>query len=346
MAGMPVSSLAVITLSTFIIYVVSGIRVPPFRLFTAHPAELIWLLAGLSWALVLFFFLFGGFTYFNLDLSRVYEFREEAGEAVPLLFSYLSSIFSKIIVLFGLLAAIIYRKYVAALVFIAASVVLFGLTSHKGIIFYPLFTGVIYFALKKSLDYKTVLRILIAGLLVCYFDAFMFNQVGDSNFWGWFVSLFVRRGLMLPPLLDYYHIDFFSNHPRYYWADSKISLGLVRNVYGISSPYLIGQMYFRDPTMGANTGFIGSGFAQAGYLGSIIYSIGVGFALALINAHAKEQGVPFITALMASQVMTMFVSSDFVTLFINHGLLFAFLLLGMIGSPEPERFSQRIRAPG
>jgi len=344
MAGKPVSSVAVISFSAFLVYAVSAIRLPPLKIFEARPVELIWLLACLSWALVLFFYLFGGFRYFNLNLSRVYEFREEATEAVPLLFSYLSSIFSKIIVLFGVLAAIIYRKYLAAGVFIAASIVLFGLTSHKGIIFYPLFTVVIYYALRRSLSYAAVLRLLIAALLLCFFDAFMYNEVGDSSFWGWFASLFVRRGLMLPPLLDYFHIDFFWTNPRYFWADSKISLGLVRNPYGISSPYLIGQMYFGDPTMGANTGFIGSGFAQAGYFGSTLYSIGVGLALALINAHAKRQGVPFVTALMASQVMTMFVSSDFVTLFINHGLLFAFLLLGVIGSPEPERPTGRTLA--
>jgi len=341
MAGMPTSSLIVICLSALIVFFVSSAPIPTIRLFEVRPVELIWVLAGLSWALVLFFFLFGGFTYFNLDLSRVYEFRDEATEGVPLLFSYLSSIFSKIIVLFGVLTAMIYRKYVAALVFIVASIVLFGLTSHKGIIFYPLFTVVIYFALKKSLDYRAVLILLIGALVLCFFDAFMFNAFGDSSFWGWFASLFVRRGLMLPPLLDYYHIDFFSTNPQYYWADSRISLGLVRNVYGISSPYLIGQMYFGDPTMGANTGFIGSGYAQAGYFGSILYSIGVGLTLAVINAHAKEQGVPFITALMASQVMTMFVSSDFVTLFLNHGLLFAFVLLGVIGSPEQDGTKRR-----
>src|SRR3569623_663586 len=178
MAGKPVSSIAVISLSAFLIYAISAIRVPPLKIFEARPLELIWLLAGLSWALVLFFYLFGGFTYFNLNLARVYEFRDEATESVPLLFAYLSSIFSKIVVLFGLLAALIYRKYFVAGVFVAASVVLFGLTSQKGIIFYPLFTVVIYYALRRSLNYRTVLRLLIAALVFWYFDAFMYSHFG------------------------------------------------------------------------------------------------------------------------------------------------------------------------
>jgi hypothetical protein len=333
-SGRPTSAAAVTWAATAIVYIVSAIPVSHLQLMRLKPHLFMQLLAFATVSLILSFYIFGGFRYFNLDLSKVYEVRDDAADALPGAFPYLASVFSKIVVPIGIVTAIIYRQYTAALAFFAAGLFLFGLTSHKGMLFYPIFAVVVFYALSWSRGFYFLLLVFICGLIISSVDAMLaMNSEFGSN-WGWFASLFVRRGLLVPALLDYYHIEFFSSHSNIFWADSRLTLGLLRNPYGLASPYVIGEAYFGSSDAAANTGFIGSGFSQARILGTLLYSIGVGLTLALINAHGRHQGVPFVTAVMTSQVLTMFLSTDFVTLFLTHGVLVSFLLLGLISKPE------------
>lgn len=334
-SGRSTSEAAVAWVAIAIVYITSATPLSHLQFMRLKPHLFMQLLALATVSLILSFYIFGGFRYFNLDLSKVYDFRVEVADALPGSFHYLASVFSKIIVPIGIVTAIVYRQYAAAAAFFAAGILLFGLTSHKGMVLYPIFAVVVFYSLKLSRGFYFLLLAFVFGLIVSAVDATLaMNSELDGN-WGWLASLFVRRGLMVPALLDYYHIEFFSSHSNIFWADSRLTLGLLRNPYGIASPYVIGEAYFGSSDAAANTGFIGSGFSQAGLLGTLLYSAGVGLTLALVNAHGRHQGVPFVTAIMTSQVLTMFVSTDFVTLFITHGMLVSILMLGLIGKPEP-----------
>ena len=337
----PAFSAFIIWLSVTIVFVVSKINISPIKIFTFSPDKFMLIMALLSFLLIMFFYVFGGYTNFNLDITKVYEVRENASEDLPLIFSYLASIFSKIVIPFGVLISLVNKKYVVSILFFLSSILLFGFTSHKGMVIYPILAVFIYLSLSKSYNFSIVLLIFIFAILLCFLDANISTTAEDGSFWGWFTSIFARRGLLVPALLDYYHIDFFSSNPVLLWADSRLSLGLVRNPYGIPSPYVIGQNYFGDPTMAANTGYIGSGFAQAGLVGTIIYAVSVGLTIALINAHGRYQGGPFVAALMTSQVLTMLVSTDFITMFLSHGMAISFLLLSIISPPTSANKLQR-----
>jgi hypothetical protein len=63
------------------------------------------------------------------------------------------------------------------------------------------------------------------------------------------------------------------NHPFLLWADSKISFGLVESTYNLRLPFLIGKQYFFSEKMSANSGWIGSGYAQFGFTGMIAYAL-------------------------------------------------------------------------
>lgn len=315
-----------------ILYALSAINLPAIRLFNVSPSVFMWLLSILSILLILSFYLLGGFRFFNLDILLVYDFRAEAEEALPGIFGYLAPIFSKIVVPFGVVTGLIYRKYIFVIFFVFCAVLLFGLTSHKGMVLYPFIAAFIYYAIRISNGYVSVLILLIMAMIICFVDAYFLSYVGDNTS-GWFASLFARRAIFVPALLDSHYMDFFLVNEPMYWADSRLTFGLISNMYGAPAPYVIGLTYFGDPEMGANTGFIGSGFAQARHLGVIVYAMGAGLTLALIDAHGRYQGVSFIVAIMTSQVLTMFTSTDFVTLFLTHGMLLSFMLLGIVGRP-------------
>lgn len=338
--GHPLGSLLVSVVCSFVLFQFSNIRVPSVEFSKVTPAFFLATIAFLSIFLIMLFYFFSGFSYFNLDFREVYNFREDAAESLPSLFAYLASIFSKLLIPLGVVAALIYRLPLVALGFVAISVLFFGFTSHKSMLFYPFIAALIYFFLKRSTDYSRILILLVMAVAICVIDIAFVNMYGSESIWGWYTSLFLRRTLFVPPLLDFYYIEFFSSHAPIYWADSRLTFGLLQSPYDLSAPYLIGNAYFGDDT-GANTGFIGSGFAQAGWFGALLYSVGAGLTLALLNAHGRRQGVAFISSVTIIQMMTMFSSTDFITLFLSHGVLLTFLLLGIIDRPQPRQPATR-----
>lgn len=332
--GHDLSSLLVVTVCSVVIFQVSRFRIPSVEFSKVSPVVFLAIIIFLSMMLLLLFYFFGGLTYFNLDFRDVYNFREDAAENLPPLFAYMSSAFSKFLIPLGVVAALIYRMPLVALGFVAISILFFGFTSHKSMVFYPLIAAVMYYTLNRSIDYSKILILLVVALTLCVVDIALMSLYGPESVWGWYTSLLLRRALFVPPLLDFYYLEFFSSHVPIYWADSRLTFGLIQNPYDMAAPYLIGNVYFGDDT-GANTGFIGSGFAQAGWFGALLYSTGAGLTLALLNAHGRRQGVAFISSVTAIQMTTMFTSTDFVTLFLTHGMLLAFVLLGIIDRPAP-----------
>lgn len=214
---------------------------------------------------------------------------------------------------------------------------LFGLSSHKSIVLYPLLAVGAFYLLRKFNKYSYVLYIFIFAISIGFIDVAMREGSETESFWGWYASLMVRRALMTPSIIDYYYIDFFSHNPYFFWSSSRLSLGLVEPPYDLTPPFLIGEAYFGSSQAGANTGYIGSGFAQAGMAGVVLYSFGVGVTLAILQSYGRYLGLPFVASITTTQVVTMISSTDFVTLFLTHGMLISLVLLAMARPLNPGR---------
>lgn len=150
---------------------------------------------------------------------------------------------------------------------------------------------------------------------------------------------------MVPAMLNYFYIDFFSNNPPVFWSGSRISLGLLDYPYELAVPNLIGDAFLSNPKNSANTGYIGSGFSQAGILGVVLYSIGVGFVISLFNALGEKLGHAIVVAAVSAQIVTMVLSADFLTMFLTHGLLVSIVCLLAVrpdGETTPETSSSGI----
>ena len=152
---------------------------------------------------------------------------------------------------------------------------------------------------------------------------------------GLFGNLFVRRSLLVPSLLNWAYFDFFSVNPNTYWADSKLSLGMISSPYDLGIAELIGREFMGNEETHANTGWIGSGMANAGYVGIALYSVFLGLLLSLLDAYAKKLGYSLILAIFVLNVMTATQSADFTTMLLTHGL-FALLLIVMLLQPNQE----------
>lgn len=283
---------------------------------------------GVTAALILALVAMGGLRTFNLDFNEVYTFRDEAAENLPGAFGYIIPMFTKTVIPFGIAAALHYRYRNFAALLVAASVILFGITSHKIMLFAPILVAITYLTITRV----NPILVLIAGttaiLAAIAVAIIIYGTLPVTSFWGWVESLLIWRSFILPAYLDYEHIAFFAENNQYFWSTSQITFGLLDAPYnGVPIPQVIGYAVFNDPTMVANAGFIGNGYAQAGLFGVLLYAAGVGLVLSFIDSAAKALGSPFVIAASLTLVLTMLVSTDFVSMFLTHGLLLGLLLL-------------------
>jgi hypothetical protein len=85
--------------------------------------------------------------------------------------------------------------------------------------------------------------------------------------------------------------------------------------------------YLGHPDLGANTGFIASGYAHFGIIGVAIYTVIATIILNFINAISKKINLYFLLAIILIPMQTLFISSDMFTVLLTHGLLIAILVL-------------------
>jgi hypothetical protein len=334
-ANKPTSSALTIWIAFAVVYIASSIPVPRVTLFGIRTQTLMWGLALATACLLVAYYAFGGMRNFNLDISKVYQFRKQASEALPGAFAYISSVFAKFVIPFGLIASIIYRRYDFSILFVISSIFLFGFTSNKSVIFSPIMVLLVFIFVNRYKSYSIILLIFITILIIGIFNIYVILIDGQDNILGWYNTLLIRRAIALPPLIDYHYLEYFSKNPFYHWSDSRITLGLLPAVYDLPPPNLIGKLFFGSANTSANTGFIGSGFAQGGMIGVLLYSAGVGLILSILRTYGRYLGFPFVTATMVDMVFVMIRSTDFLTLFLTHGLLLALVLLSSTHPPMP-----------
>lgn len=270
----------------------------------------------------------GGLQYFNLNIWKVYEFRFDAIDNLPHIFGYINPMVSKIIFPFSLLVAVVKKAKLFALLSLTGSIMMFGLTAQKGPLFYPFAVLTSYYILKHR---NATLWLLSGYSCLTILSIFLFKFLDISSFG----SLILRRVYFVPALLNYYYYDFFSKHPFTWWANSKITFLLLDYKYSLDVPHLIGSVYFNRPECGANTGWIGSGYAAVGFPGIFLSAIIIGIFFAIIDAYGKIIDRKIITAILTAPLLATFMSSDLFTSFLTHGLFFALLLLALFPFSRP-----------
>lgn len=131
--------------------------------------------------------------------------------------------------------------------------------------------------------------------------------------------------MFVPQILDYCYYDFFNNN-YLYWSNSFLK-GVLNYPYDVTSPRLIGEVYFNKEDMAANNGLISDGFSNAGWIGVLItIFIFNGFMLIIKNCKidSKFFGVYFF-------ILYGFITTAISTVLITHGgfllLLISFFLL-------------------
>jgi oligosaccharide repeat unit polymerase len=261
----------------------------------------------------------------------VYDFRNDAAENLPSVFSYLSPLIGKVVLPIAFVLSLLYRKYVTAALLLGFAALIFGLTSHKSVLFSPFLILFVYLVSRgKNLIVKFnagLLLILLTGV-VGFWLSQEFARENASETFEWIGSLTMRRTFFLPTQLNFMYYDFFSKNDLVLFSNSKLTFGLIDYKYPLPVTHLIGQEYFGNEEMGANTGWFGGGYMQAGFYGLLLYAAAIGVMFRYIDACARNSGErALITAAVVVPVLGMLTSSDLPVAFFTHGLYLNLLLI-------------------
>ena len=173
-------------------------------------------------------------------------------------------------------------------------------------------------------------------LFYAAFDVFLHIYIRQYRELSEFASYFVRRTLLVPPMLDSAHVEFFSVFEKFYWSTSRFGLGLVKPPYDVPAPFVIGREFFNDPTMAANTGIIGSGYANGGAIGVLLYSIVTAAIIGFLNSLGRRLGHPFVAAASFPTILIIVTTADLTTVILTHGLLLLLVFLSLLPAKKVE----------
>ena len=329
LGGASVKFFAISCTGIFILIVTSWLRFRRPVLASLSKVSFLGIMLTLTLITVLSIAAFGGWRYFNLNIFRVYEFRSSAANEIPSIFGYINSPVSKVVLPLGILLGLHFKSTTGVILFVIGTVLMFGLTNHKSALVAPIVILIVYSALSRY-GVRKSLNILFASLsFIMVAETIFLLAVGETST-GWFATFIVRRVFLVPPLLDNYYVQFFTEHPLIYWSTSKISFGLVNTTYDTTAPFLIGDFFFHSAEMSANAGFVGSGFSNLGFLGVILYAFVLGLILSLLNAHGRDVGHFIVICASLTVMISAITSSDLVTVFLTHGLLFLLICLSLM----------------
>jgi hypothetical protein len=90
---------------------------------------------------------------------------------------------------------------------------------------------------------------------------------------------------------------------------------------------LIGEDFFGKEGMNANTGWIGSGYMNAGYFGVILYAMLMGLVLRVLDNLSTRRRLGLVVSLSLLPMIAMITSADLPTGMLTHGGGIVILLL-------------------
>ena len=284
------------------------------------PQRVMYVLLALASLIIAAIVGLGGLSYWNLDLLNVYEYRAASASNLPSIFGYISPIASKVVLPTAVLLAVMYRNLPALALAVFLCLVLFGLTGHKGTLVYPILTVGIYRLMAFGSPLRTMVYAYCAVvfLAIALFFVFGGNTLLDN--------LIVRRGIFVPALINFWYHEVFAGNSFVFWASSKITFGLLEYPYPLPVPRLIGLVKYDIDTINLNTGWLGSGYMNAGVGGMVLYAVIIGLLLRYLDAVARSLGLPFVAATAVVPMITLFTSSDLPTSMLNHGILVLLVL--------------------
>ena len=256
----------------------------------------------------------------NLNFNKVYDFRADNYELAGTgILSYTNNWTYQIfnITLFAI--ALLHKKYFFAFFIVVIQTYFFAASAHKIVFFLPFLVLSVWYYFRQTNSLVALplsfSLILILALIYFYYSEVLFIP-----------SLIIRRIFFVPANLAFAYFEFFSFNPKVFWSNGILS-SFLSYPYDLSLTHMIGRFIGYDG-MGANNGYVASGFAHAGYFGVLFYSIILGLLLKLIDDMTYNK-LPlwFSIAISIGPLRTVLINSDLFTTMLTHGLFISLIII-------------------
>ncbi|PWG02102.1 hypothetical protein [Sphingosinicella humi] len=289
---------------------------------------------------VLYVFYSGALSNVNFDLEKMYDYRELSTEILDTgIFAYLNLWTQKIFNPFILAIGIYRRNRLMVITAILAQIFFFAVTQHRSHLFLPI---LVYLASQLYVR-RVSISGLIAGSGILIGTLLSVTVVMELET---IPSLVIRRAFFVPASITFDWIEFFSDLPKIYWSDGILSFFIDTRYNGQSIPWYIGYYVSNGMEVAFNVGLIGSGYAQAGYFGVILYAVILGLMVKMVNTMIHSGLPAFLpAALLFSPVRVAWADADVLTALLSHGIFVGIVVMWLYGSHNASRrVSKRLRA--
>lgn len=272
------------------------------------------------------------FTRFRLNFSiiNVYELRSEAKEYnMPTILTYLFSasraVFPTLIVY-----KLSKRKYSVAIILGMIQFLIFSVDGSKSVLFSMILAFIGYAIYNKNRTSWFVWGLLLINV-AAIFEKILTNTT-------YIMSIFIRRVLFLPQLLNYFYYDFFYQNEFDYFRQSIIGKLGIQSPYNIRIPYIIGGNYYGSS---ANNGLFSDAYYNLGVIGIILMPILIILALRFLDACSKGLNMRLLIASIVTSSLNL-MSSSFFTVMLSHGFIAVCLVLFLLPRTYGEGNDERL----
>ncbi len=256
----------------------------------------------------------------NLDFSlfslggNIYDVRLESFEKSGRFIGYSISWLSNVILPISLIYFLRKKKYLLVFISLIILIYLF-LTFAQKSNFFAIFLVLFFYFVKnkrKGFNYVILFMIVLISLLLI-----------STELWIFPIALYLLyRILFIQIEITSFYFDFFENNHTY--LSQSIFNPFLEYNYSVTPSNLIGELYFGNSLVSANTGIIGDAFMNFGYVGIIIYL--VIFSFLILKLASKIPNIYY--GLLLIQLFS-FQNSPLTTVLVTHGFLFFWILLNI-----------------
>lgn len=264
---------------------------------------------------------------FSLSMSSIYDFRQEFNESLTFPLNYLLPFAGG--PLNGFIAAyLIYRKKYQLLIFpFMAGILFFGFSTHKAMLFYPFFASIIYMSITSRAGHLYLMGLFIVLTLITF-------RVVGTEWEDLLGSSFANRLVFIPAQIHYFFFREFGEIGPQYWAESRLTLGLIQSDLPLSSVNYIGLRMTGDAIIGANTGWIANGYMNGWLIGIVAYAFITALTLHVIDRLGDRYGYGFVGAAFVIPIFSVINSIDLLAGYLTGGLLLLFIVVFAMIQPE------------
>ena len=206
------------------------------------------------------------------------------------------------------------------MLFVFVQILLFGFSSHKSVLLLVPIIVVIYLLspiFLKRINYIPLFALSGMGFIFIFY----YYEIRGM------VLALVDRLFIIPSEVNFYYYKYFSENGFDYFKHSFLRHFFTNDIDSLNIARQIGKTFFNDEAINANTGFIGSGYAQGGLAALLIYGVIIAILINVIEAFTKKIPARLVLSFVSLPMLTLFISGDLPTTLLTGGMGVALILL-------------------